>query len=134
MNHKLEESGLKEHVMIDSAGLTSYHSGERADERALAELERHGVSHDGTARQITSSDLAEFDYVVAMTPSHLNELQTLVSNQSKAKLYLLMDFVPSAVRNDIPDPYYDDNFEYVYDLIDQGTTGLLEEVKTKIGV
>jgi protein-tyrosine phosphatase len=62
-----------------------------------------------------------------MTPQQLETVnQLLAENAGTAQVKLLMDFVPDPDRNDVPDPYYDDNFAKVYELIDQGTNGLLE--------
>jgi protein-tyrosine-phosphatase len=32
---------------------------------------------------------------------------------------------------DVPDPYYEKNFDQVYDLIDDATTGLLQHIREK---
>ena len=64
--HLVEEAGLDEHFVIDSAGTGAWHVGERPDRRSVAVAASHGVSLPGHARQVTRDDLVRFDRVVAM--------------------------------------------------------------------
>jgi hypothetical protein len=36
------------------------------------------------------------------------------------KLFRFLDFAPPGYPQDVPDPYYDGRFEYVYELVDRG--------------
>jgi protein-tyrosine phosphatase len=49
-------------------------------------------------------------------------------------LHKLLDFDGLPSPRDVPDPYYSDNFDYVYRLIDGGCRGLLEAIRTKEGL
>jgi low molecular weight phosphotyrosine protein phosphatase len=63
---------------IDSAGTCDYHSGSSPDPRTLSTLRSHGVkSYKHVSRQITASDFAEFDYILAMDHSNLRDLQRM---------------------------------------------------------
>ncbi len=65
--HVVEEAGLAEMFLIDSAGTHAYHVGEPADRRACAAAERRGISLEGiAARRVEPADFNRFDYVLAM--------------------------------------------------------------------
>ncbi|WP_412850206.1 hypothetical protein [Brevibacillus invocatus] len=41
----------------------------------------------------------------------------------------MLDFAPQAAERNVEDPYYTGRFEYVYDLVEAGCRGLLEQIK-----
>ena len=82
-----------------------------------------GVLDDAQARR---ADLAGVDYLVAMDYENMVDLRRL-SNGS-AHVYRLMEFAGEGYPADIPDPYYDGNFMYVYELVEAGCRGLLAAI------
>ena len=54
---RVEEAGLSDRFVIDSAGTHAYHIGKSPDQRARAVAERRGVSMDGQkARRVRVED------------------------------------------------------------------------------
>jgi protein-tyrosine phosphatase len=125
LRHKAVQRGVKHHLHIDSAGIGDWHTGESPDTRACAVAQRHGVSMTGTARMLTSSDLAHFDLLVCMDHSH--KAHALAMGADPSKVRLLRTFDPDARTDDVPDPYYGgaEGFEGVFQMIDSACDHLL---------
>ena len=89
-----DAAGLGERVASTSAGTGDWHVGERADQRTIDALDRHG--YDGTrhrARQFTHADFARNDLVVALDRSHERILRGWARTEADAdKIALLMSF------------------------------------------
>ncbi|HBY98849.1 MAG TPA: low molecular weight phosphotyrosine protein phosphatase [Chloroflexi bacterium] len=132
---KVERAGLADQIHVASAGTGDWHLGERPHRGTLRELERHGVPlGDIRASRITLEQLETVDYIVAMDVENLNVLRRMVRREGfdDVDVRLLMEFAaePNAPM-DIPDPYYERNFDQVYAMIDDATTGLLEWIRER---
>jgi len=126
--HLVDESGLSNEIMVDSAGTGSWHVGERAHPGTRNILARHGIHYKGNARQVRQQDLAdEKTYVIAMDQNNMYDLRARFGEHPR--LYRLLDFASQADIKDVPDPYYSGNFEYVYQLVEDGCRGLLETIR-----
>ena len=129
MKHLLEQRDLGARFFIDSAGTGAYHAGEAADSRSAAAALRKGVKLTSLARQFHAEDFDAFDYVVAMDRKNFAHLQRLARNgDDREKLSLLRSFDKTANGLDVPDPYFEDNFDAVYDICHAGCEGLLEHI------
>lgn len=130
----LEGVGLAEKIYVDSAGTHSYHIGAPPDTRSQATALRRGVDlRSIRARQVTTEDLAEFEYVLAMDRDNFEHLLTLApAQESRHRIRLLLDFAPDLPEREVPDPYYGGpgGFERVMDLIEEGVQGLLIDIRT----
>ncbi len=128
---KAAEAGLELH--IDSAGTSAYHAGEAPDLRSQQEAKRHGYDLSMIrSRQVISEDFNQYDLVIAMDKSNLENLQTYKSNTCKAKLKLfLADFAPDLGVEEVPDPYYGGakGFTEVVKLIEQASEGLVAYIQ-----
>lgn len=116
------------HVEIDSAGTHDYHVGEPPDPRAQRAAQRRGIDLSGLrARRVTADDFERFDLVIAMDPLNVVALEELCPPDQRSRIRLLLEFAPEAGRSDVPDPYYggSNGFEYVLDLAEQASKGLL---------
>ncbi len=126
--HLVDEAGLSDQFTVDSAGTGSWHVGERAHQGTRRILAKKGISYDGRARLVRQSDLASpGTYVIAMDRSNEHDLRAQYGNHPR--LYLLLDFVPETTLRDVPDPYYNGNFEQVYQLVENGCRGLLQTIR-----
>ncbi len=127
---RVEEAGLSGQVLIDSAGTSSWEVGNPPDARSVSVASRRGYSFDGQeARQLDRADLEEFDFIVAMDRSNLTDIAQL---DSTVDARLLLDFAPGKEGQEIPDPWYHGRFEAVLDMIEEGTAGLLDEVRQRL--
>ena len=132
--HLAAEAGLASRFVVDSAGTGAWHTGERPDPRSVQVASDHGVSLQGTARQITAEDLRSFNVVLAMDRDNLAALEDLASTTGgTARIRLLRDFDPDASGDEVPDPYYGGphGFEKVYRMVHAACEGLLRELAAR---
>lgn len=140
LRHRLEQDGMADRVLVDSAGTHSYHLGNPPHEETQAELARRGVEvGEQRSRLVAPADLEAFDLVVAMDEANLAELRALAHQAGgedavRAELSLLLDHAVDATGDalEVPDPYYVGGFDRVYDLVDAGCAGLLERLRERL--
>lgn len=127
----VQRRGLAAKFLIDSAGTMGYHTGALADRRMRAAAEARGVTLTSRARQVTHTDLDEFDWVIAMDQQNFADLQQLHS-RPRAQIRLLSSFFTGTHSwpIDVPDPYYgaDDGFEYVLDMLQAASPEMLAHI------
>ena len=129
------QAGLEAHVLSDSAGTHDYHVGDPPDPRAQRAAAGRGYDLSALrGRQVSRSDFAEFDYVLAMDEANLLALTRLCPPPHAHKLKLFMEFGPDSNPREVPDPYYGgaQGFERVLDLVEHASRGLLAQVKLRI--
>ncbi|MDM8520016.1 low molecular weight protein-tyrosine-phosphatase [Anaerolineales bacterium HSG6] len=128
----VDQAGLSDSFTIDSAGTSRYHIGEMAHRGTRRVLTDHGISYTGSARQITTNELSTTDYIIAMDRDNLADMQRLTNDaQVLARMSLLLNHAPQTGILDMPDPYYTNNFERVYQLVKDGCEGLLAKIQTE---
>lgn len=133
----VNEAGLADQIKVDSAGTGSWHEGETAHEGTLRILKKHHVPYDGRARQVRPQDMTATDtYIIAMDQNNFSDLKRM--NGSHTHLYRLLDFASQATRQsnglNVPDPYYTGNFDYVYQLVQEGCANLLATIRQREGL
>lgn len=128
--HMVDEEGLSAHFQIESAGTSTYHIGERPHIGTQKVLQKNNVPLDRskTAQRVIAHTIGTYDYIIAMDSGHESALK------GKGFVRRLLDFAPQAKTRDVPDPYYDDNFDEVYDLVKAGCKGLLAYIRQKEGL
>ena len=122
----LARSMLREgdNIETDSAGTGSYHVGNPPDPRAIAEAASRDIDiSDLRTRQVERADFNRFDLIVAMDRSNLANLKRMAPADCKAEIRLMLG------DQEVPDPYYDDGFEGVYDLLEGAMQGLLADLR-----
>jgi protein-tyrosine phosphatase len=136
MRSLVNDAGLDAHIEVSSAGTGDWHVGQRADNRALATLTRHG--YDGSthrARQFVAEWFADHDLVVALDSANLADLRRLATTAAERdKVRLLLSFDAQSTESDVPDPYYGgaEGFDLVVTTIERACRALLEQVRTEI--
>jgi protein-tyrosine phosphatase len=128
----VNQAGLSDRIIVDSAGTGRWHVGEPVHRGTREVLSRNGIEFDHRARQISRSDVSEADYVVAMDADNFADLQHLVRRElPDGKLFMLLDFAPEGSPREVPDPYYEDNFDHVYELVEAGCRGFLAHIRAE---
>ncbi len=128
----LEERAPDLDVLVESAGTHAYHVGDPPDPRARRAAERRGVDLSALrARQVTEEDFAQFELVLAMDMQNRAELIERSPVEYHERIRLFLEFAPQLGREDVPDPYYggSNGFEYVLDLVEEASLGLLEHLR-----
>lgn len=124
------KEGLTKYFRIDSGGTSAYHIGELAHPGTRRVLAAHGIQCHSVARQITATDLAEADYIIAMDQANRSSIMAMAPRGSlEGRLYLLLNFAEGVALSDVPDPYYTGEFEKVYRLVDAACRGLLAHIR-----
>jgi len=129
-NHLVEQTGLGDKISADSAGTTSYHVGEAAHQGTQKILRDNGIPYTGRSRSLTQRDLDEFDYVLAMDASHLRRLRAMAGGSATVQMFL-QDANDAGLTTvtDVPDPYYDNRFQHVDELVEVGSKALLDRIR-----
>ena len=131
MKQVVAQRGLAADFEIDSAGLISYHSGEKADPRMRHHAAKRGIDITSIARKITTADFSQFDYIIGMDDDNIRRLLEIAPDeQSCQKISKMSDYCKTHRGNSVPDPYYcgDSDFELVLDLLDDACNGLLDKI------
>ena len=130
----VQQAGLQDRIHIDSAGTHAYHVGNEPDPRAQAAARKRNIDLSSQrARRVEAEDIDHFDYVLAMDDNNLADLEYILSGDPSDKLSLFLEFSKNSSQREVPDPYYggDQGFELVLDLIEDASTGLLDDIRQK---
>jgi len=129
---RLQQAGLRQRVLVDSAGTHGYHTGEAPDPRAIQQAARRGYDLAGLrARPVVDADFQRFDRILAMDADNLAWLQRKAPPEAAARLQLLMAHATKhATVLAVPDPYYGalQGFDHVLDLVEDACTGLVQSL------
>jgi protein-tyrosine phosphatase len=127
--HKMKAQGLS--LKVDSAGTLGAHAKEKPDHRAQKAGIARGYSFEGIkARKVTLNDFTDFDLILAMDDENVQELNKRAPAELKYKIQLMLDFAKDHEEEQVPDPYYGGakGFDYVLDLVEAASDGLLAEI------
>jgi len=133
--HLLEQRGLSDRVLVDSAGTGGWHVGRPADRRMRAAAGRRGIHLPSRARQLEPDDLLRFDRILTMDDDNLQAVQAMARTWGDRPDLALIEPMTSHCRRfaerEVPDPYYggEEGFERVLDLLEDACAGLLERLQ-----
>jgi protein-tyrosine phosphatase len=128
------DSGRGDDFEIDSAGTIGFHKGKMPDARMAAHLAENGYRVEGYSRQLSASDLREFDLILTMDEDNFSDVLALdPSGESHHKVKPFVDFLTQHDAPRIPDPYYggDEGFGHVIVLLEDGCSELLDFLSKK---
>lgn len=127
LKHKAQQMGLD--VFVDSAGTSGWHEGEQPDDRAIEEMKQHGIDiSQQRSRPFSVADFDHFDHILVMdTSNQANVLQLARNDQDSAKVKLILDYGNQVAGKSVPDPYYNDGFDRVHELLDYACSTFLAE-------
>ena len=134
--HLLNERGLSDSFVVDSAGTGGWHTGNPADQRMQAAAARRGIQLPSRARQISLDDLSEFDLILTMDDANLAAVQSLVRDAGRratATVRPMLSYAQRFSEAEVPDPYYggESGFEHVLDLLEDACSNLLDELSSQ---
>ena len=126
----VENAGINNKYMIESAGTGSWHAGADPDRRMRASAKKKGLAIAGSARQICVDDFSKFDWIFCMDKDNLHDVLAMGADPDKTKLFL--PYVEHASVVEVPDPYYggEDGFEEVVDLLYETAHALLKVMES----
>lgn len=133
MQKLVDEAGLSQQILIDSAATSSYHNGDIPDSRSIECANHHGLDLCSLrSRSVRAEDFAEFDLILAMDSQNIWNLDRKRpdgdARYNKAVVKKLLEYAPQ-FGIDVPDPYYgNDGFENVYQMIEAACQNLMAEL------
>ncbi|MCP5099563.1 MAG: low molecular weight phosphotyrosine protein phosphatase [Chloroflexi bacterium] len=129
----VDEAGLSDQILVDSAGTGAWHVGEKAHSGTRQILKQHNIPYNGRSRQVTPTDMANQDtYIIVMDQSNMDDLQRQYGTHPR--LHKLLQFATNTNKQNVPDPYYVGGFDYAYELVADGCRGLLETIRQQEGL
>lgn len=128
LRHKIQQRNLD--WTVDSAGTGGWHAGELPDTRSIAIARRHGIDiTDQRARKFQVADFERFDHIFVMDRMNLRDVLGLAQTDAqREKVARLLEYAPHGESIDVPDPYYDNGFEAVFQMLDRACDALLREL------
>ena len=131
MNHLIQEAGLSDKIVCDSAGTSAYHINSAPDSRMSAAAQEQGIKLIGKARKFKPLDFERFDLILAMDRANYQDiLYCDRDGQYQDKVKMMCSFATQHDDKEVPDPYYggEDGFRYVIDLLLDSCAGLLDYI------
>jgi len=127
----VDEQGLDQQILVDSAGTHSYHIGSPPDPRSQATARSRGIDLSGLrARQFQSDDFVDFDFLIAMDRSNLSNMAALNPGKGQAQLALMLEYSTTYSQSEVPDPYFGEGgFDQVFEMIADASKGLLDHIR-----
>ena len=110
--------------IIDSAGTGNWHIGQAPDKRSIAIAQKYSIDiSDQRCRQFVLEDFDNFDHILVMDYSNLNDVTSMARND--ADHHKISLFLENAI---VPDPYHDDDqFDQVFQMIEKRCNELLDQ-------
>jgi len=132
----VDEHGLTNSILVDSAGTHSYHIGSPPDPRSQSTAHTRGVDLSGLrARRFESKDFNDFDYLLAMDSNNLADMLAIKPDAARARAELMLTYSEGFTQREIPDPYFgSDGFDLVFDMVDDAARGLLRHIRERHGI
>lgn len=133
---RILERGLRDRILVDSAGTGDWHVGSCPDQRSQSAAARRNYDLAPlVARQVCLDDFARHDYILAMDWANLQHLRELSPPEHHHKISLLLDYSDNYF-GDVPDPYEggEEGFELVLDLVEEACENLLDGIVQKHGL
>ena len=132
MQQMVEQQGLGDSIMIDSAGTYGGHAGDLPDPRMRVAASRRGYNLTHRARKVREQDFYDFDLIVVMDDSNYENVARLAPERKYLnKVYRFVEFSKNYPEwSYVPDPYYEghEGFELVLDLLEDGCSELLNQI------
>lgn len=133
MQQLVDQAGLTDKYMLDSAGTYAGHAGELPDKRMRVHAARRGYTLTHRSRPVHPSDFEDFDIIVAMDDSNYENLRRMAPTvEDEAKIVRMIDYCRMhPYYYSVPDPYYEgaSGFELVLDLLEDACQGLLDATR-----
>ena len=122
IRQRLKERGISD-VIVHSRGTGRWNLGEPPHQGTQKILKQHYIPFDGIVSELFEPD-DDFDYIIAMDQSNVDNIKSINPNL-KGQLFKLLEF-SNMEETDVPDPYYTNNFEGVYDMVQSSCDNLID--------
>ncbi len=127
------KNNLADKIAVASVGTSSRkwgHEGDAADLRAQEMAKKYDCDLSMLlSEQLEEKHFTDCDYLVAMDEENMDTIKSMFPDANFDNLTKMLSYAPSIPQTDVPDPYYEDNFEKVFLMIDTACHGLFEKIK-----
>ena len=129
----INNKGLTDSFIVDSAGTGSWHVGKKADYRMRIAAENRGINILSRARQVNISDFEKFNYILTMDDSNFQNIINLKNRKflsDFASIKKIQDFRSIFTEKEVPDPYFggDEGFNNVLNILEDSVSGFLNSI------
>jgi len=126
LKSKIAHRGLN--WQVDSAGTSGWHDGNLPDSRSIDIARLNGIDiTDQLSRRFVKEDFDRFDLILAMDASNYQNIIALATTESqKEKVKMIMNYLYPGQNRVVPDPYYDNGFPRVYEMLDKCCDRILD--------
>lgn len=131
----VESKDLINNYLIDSAGTSAHHIGEKADSRMREVTFSHNIDLTSRSRQVVTEDFDIFNIIIAMDKSNFRNLEIHANQNGKdiSKIKLMREFDNQPEDMNVPDLYYggQKGFENVYQIINRSCSNLFDYLESE---
>ena len=129
----INDKGIGNQFIVDSAGTGSWHVGKKADSRMIFAAKQRNINITSNARQIREDDFLKFRYILVMDNSNFNnvvDFKNKVKGSDFAKILKMQDFSSIFAEKEVPDPYFggDAGFDHVLNILEDSVGCFLENI------
>ena len=132
LQRMVDERGLTDRFLIDSAGLGHWHIGDLPDKRMRVHARPRGYELTHRARVVKPADFEDFDLIVGMDAANVDDLRHKAATiEQTDKVVMMGVYIRQYPNYDyVPDPYYEgsEGFELVLDLLEDACDNLLNQI------
>ena len=118
MRQRLQERGIS-----DITG--RWNLGEPPHNGTQKILQKYHIPYDGMVSELFEPD-DDFDYIIAMDQSNVDNIKQINPNL-QGQLFKLLEF-SNMEESDVPDPYYTNNFEGVFEMVQSSCDNLIDYI------
>jgi len=114
---------------VDSCGTSGWHDGALADSRSIKIAQQNNLDiTNQRSRKLAKSDLDVFDLILAMDTSNYNDILKICdTEQQRNKVKMILNYRTPGMNQSVPDPYYNDGFPLVFEMLNEACEGLIKE-------
>lgn len=125
LKSKLSRLGLTADIEISSMATSTEEIGNPMYPPAQRTLKAHGITgFNHYARQLTLKDYRYFDRIYVFDSNNMRNILRMTGNDPEKKISMLLDC-------EIEDPWWTDEYEKVFSLIEKGCDKILEQLIQK---
>ena len=131
MKDKIAKAGFSDQVEIASAATSTEEIGNPVYPPARRKLEEHGIPCEGKkAVQLTDRDYWTYNMIIGMDEENMRNIEKICGKDISHKCSMLMDYTDRP--GSVADPWYTRDFDATWRDVEEGCSGLLENLRKNL--
>lgn len=112
---------------ISSAGTSGWNDGQGVHPGTASKLREHNIDYKGfVSKKLTKKMFDENDLVFVMDDSNYSNVINLFNDKNKVKK--ITDYLTTQKYDEVPDPWYTNNFEETYTILNESINNFLSSL------